>query len=62
MPLDLTDWATLLEVLDGIKAPFPPLTVLAQKHPNASEGARVIPFMLPVVPQPAADSARPRSQ
>lgn len=62
MPLDLTDWATLLEVLDGIKAPFPPLAVLAQKHPKGGEGGRVIPFMLPAAAQPAADSARPRSQ
>lgn len=62
MPLDLTDWATLLEVLDGIKAPFPPLSVLAAAHPRAGENLRVVSFMPPPPTHRTACSVSPRSQ
>jgi hypothetical protein len=37
MNLDLTDWATLLEVLDGARAPFAPLSSLPTSRPCVPE-------------------------
>lgn len=53
MRIDLTDWATLLEVLDGARAPFAALSSLTAAW-MAAAAARCTPAAPPPCPPAAA--------